>query len=171
MTSTGMPALPCATSSAPPTTPSSSSDGAAHKARGDTLDPTSCSGTTATPPASPEQVLALNPGLAELGPILPTGTLSQCQRPHPGRAAADPAMGLTMSRLDDELERLANISEQQIAARVHAARISGTGPHYCIDCDNTIPQRAVKRSEAANAAPSARPSTNFKTARHYGGKR
>ncbi|AUY08126.1 conjugal transfer protein TraR [Aeromonas sp. ASNIH2] len=49
-------------------------------------------------------------------------------------------MGLTMSRLDDELERLANISEQQIAARVHAARISGTGPHYCIDCDEPIPQ-------------------------------
>ena len=49
-------------------------------------------------------------------------------------------MGLTMSRLDDELERLANISEQQIAARVHAARISGTGPHYCIDCDDPIPQ-------------------------------
>ncbi len=44
-----------------------------------------------------------------------------------------------MSRLDDELERLANISEQQIAARVHAARISGTGPHYCIDCDEPIP--------------------------------
>lgn len=49
-------------------------------------------------------------------------------------------MGLTMSRLDDELERLANISEQQIAARIHAARISGTGPHYCIDCDEPIPQ-------------------------------
>lgn len=45
-----------------------------------------------------------------------------------------------MSRLDDELERLANISEQQIAARIHAARISGTGPHYCIDCDEPIPQ-------------------------------
>lgn len=45
-----------------------------------------------------------------------------------------------MSRLDDELERLANISEQQIAARVHAARISGTGPHYCIDCDDPIHQ-------------------------------
>lgn len=45
-----------------------------------------------------------------------------------------------MSRLDDELERLADISEQQLAARVHAARISGTGPHYCIDCENTIPQ-------------------------------
>lgn len=45
-----------------------------------------------------------------------------------------------MSRLDDELERLANISEQQIAARVHAARSSGTGPHYCIDCDEPIPQ-------------------------------
>lgn len=45
-----------------------------------------------------------------------------------------------MSRLDDELERLADISEQQLAARIHAARISGTGPHYCIDCDNTIPQ-------------------------------
>ncbi|MDX7596219.1 TraR/DksA C4-type zinc finger protein [Aeromonas caviae] len=45
-----------------------------------------------------------------------------------------------MSRLDDELERLADISEQQIAARVHAARISGTGPHYCIDCDEPIPQ-------------------------------
>ncbi|WP_429035483.1 TraR/DksA C4-type zinc finger protein [Aeromonas media] len=45
-----------------------------------------------------------------------------------------------MSRLDDELDRLADISEQQIAARVHAARISGTGPHYCIDCDEPIPQ-------------------------------
>ncbi|MFM5138425.1 TraR/DksA C4-type zinc finger protein [Aeromonas rivipollensis] len=45
-----------------------------------------------------------------------------------------------MSRLDDELERLANISEQQLAARIHAARISGTGPHYCIDCDDPIPQ-------------------------------
>ncbi len=45
-----------------------------------------------------------------------------------------------MSRLDDELERLAAISEQQLAARVHAARISGTGPHYCIDCDEPIPQ-------------------------------
>ncbi|MFM4810674.1 conjugal transfer protein TraR, partial [Aeromonas hydrophila] len=32
-----------------------------------------------------------------------------------------------MSRLDDELERLADISEQQLAARIHAARISGTG--------------------------------------------
>lgn len=45
-----------------------------------------------------------------------------------------------MSRLDDELERLADISDQQIAARIHAARISGTGPHYCIDCENPIPQ-------------------------------
>ena len=27
-------------------------------------------------------------------------------------------MGLTMSRLDDELERLADISEQQLAARI-----------------------------------------------------
>ena len=50
-----------------------------------------------------------------------------------------------MSRLDDELERLANISEQQLAARIHAARIhaariSGTGPHYCTDCDEPIPQ-------------------------------
>ncbi|HHQ4650245.1 TraR/DksA C4-type zinc finger protein [Aeromonas caviae] len=45
-----------------------------------------------------------------------------------------------MSRLDDELERLANISEQQLAARIHAARIAGTGPHYCIDCDDPIPQ-------------------------------
>ena len=45
-----------------------------------------------------------------------------------------------MSRLDDELERLADISEQQLAARIHAARISGTGPHYCIDCDEPIPQ-------------------------------
>ncbi|MBZ6064698.1 TraR/DksA C4-type zinc finger protein [Aeromonas schubertii] len=45
-----------------------------------------------------------------------------------------------MSRLDDELERLADISEQQLAARIHAARISGTGPHYCIDCDDPIPQ-------------------------------
>ncbi|MGL5036710.1 MAG: TraR/DksA C4-type zinc finger protein [Aeromonas sp.] len=45
-----------------------------------------------------------------------------------------------MSSLDDELERLAEISEQQLAARIHAARISGTGPHYCIDCDDPIPQ-------------------------------
>ncbi|MGY6039054.1 TraR/DksA C4-type zinc finger protein [Aeromonas sp. AE23HZ002T15] len=45
-----------------------------------------------------------------------------------------------MSRLDDELERLADISEQQLAARIHAARIAGTGPHYCIDCDDPIPQ-------------------------------
>ncbi|MGY3945609.1 phage holin family protein [Aeromonas tecta] len=31
-----------------------------------------------------------------------------------------------MSRLDDELERLAKISEQQLATRIHAARIAGT---------------------------------------------
>lgn len=67
-----------------------------------------------------------------------------------------------MSRLDDELERLADIGEQQLAARIHAARISGTGPHYCIDCDNTIPQARREAIRAANAAPSARPSTNFK---------
>lgn len=45
-----------------------------------------------------------------------------------------------MSRLDDELDRLADISEQQMNARIHAARIAGTGPHYCIDCDDPIPQ-------------------------------
>ena len=57
-------------------------------------------------------------------------------------------MELTMSRLDDELERLADISEQQLAARIHAARISGTGPHYCIDCENTI--RFVFNKETSN---------------------
>lgn len=45
-----------------------------------------------------------------------------------------------MSRLDDELDRLADISEQQMNARIHAARIAGTGPHCCIDCDDPIPQ-------------------------------
>lgn len=45
-----------------------------------------------------------------------------------------------MSRLDDELASIAAISEQQITARIHAIRISGTGPHYCIDCDDPIPQ-------------------------------
>lgn len=45
-----------------------------------------------------------------------------------------------MSRLDDELERLATINAQQIAARVCAARVAGTGPHYCIDCADPIPQ-------------------------------
>ena len=45
-----------------------------------------------------------------------------------------------MSRLDDELDRLNEINELQMAARIHAARISGTGPHYCRDCEEPIPQ-------------------------------
>lgn len=45
-----------------------------------------------------------------------------------------------MSRLDDELERIDAINDLRIAAKVHAARISGTGPLRCIDCDNVIPQ-------------------------------
>ena len=45
-----------------------------------------------------------------------------------------------MSRLDDELDRLEQLCQLTIDAGIHAARISGTGPHFCIDCDEPIPQ-------------------------------
>ncbi|MBV7413607.1 TraR/DksA C4-type zinc finger protein [Aeromonas sp. sif2433] len=45
-----------------------------------------------------------------------------------------------MSRLDDELDRLEQLRQLTIDAGIHAARISGTGPHFCIDCDEPIPQ-------------------------------
>ncbi|WP_323947573.1 TraR/DksA C4-type zinc finger protein [Aeromonas caviae] len=76
-----------------------------------------------------------------------------------------------MSRLDDELERLADISEQQLAARIHAARISGTGPHHCIDCDNTIPQARREAIRGCERCAECQTSHEFQTARHYGSKR
>lgn len=45
-----------------------------------------------------------------------------------------------MSRLDDELDRLDHLRQLRLDAGIHAARISGSGPHYCIDCDEPIPQ-------------------------------
>ena len=85
-------------------------------------------------------------------------------------------MGLThestdMSRLDDELERQAEISELQLAARIHAARISGTGPHYCIDCDNTIPQARREAIRGCERCAECQTITEFQTARHFGVKR
>ena len=76
-----------------------------------------------------------------------------------------------MSRLDDELERLANISEQQLAARIHAAHISGTGPHYCIDCENPIPQARREAIRGCERCADCQTIHEFQTARHYGGKR
>lgn len=76
-----------------------------------------------------------------------------------------------MSRLDDELERLTNISEQQLAARIHAARISGTGPHYCIDCENPIPQARREAIRGCERCADCQTIHEFQTARHYGGKR
>ena len=73
---------------------------------------------------------------------------------------------MTMSRLDDELERLANISEQQLAAR-----ISGTGPHYCIDCENPIPQARREAIRGCERCADCQTIHEFQTARHYGGKR
>lgn len=76
-----------------------------------------------------------------------------------------------MSRLDDELERLANISEQQLAARIHAAHIAGTGPHYCIDCDNPIPQARREAIRGCERCAECQTIAEFQTARHHGGKR
>ncbi|MFM5115174.1 TraR/DksA C4-type zinc finger protein [Aeromonas hydrophila] len=76
-----------------------------------------------------------------------------------------------MSRLDDELERLADISDQQIAARIHAARISGTGPHYCIDCDDLIKQDRREAQPGCERCTECQTITEFQTARHYGSKR
>lgn len=76
-----------------------------------------------------------------------------------------------MSRLDDELERLADISEQQLAARILAARISGTGPHYCIDCENTIPQARREAIRGCERCAECQTIHEFQTARHYGSKR
>ena len=76
-----------------------------------------------------------------------------------------------MSRLDDELERLADISEQQLAARIHAASISGTGPHYCIDCENTIPQARREAIRGCERCAECQTIHEFQTARHYGSKR
>lgn len=45
-----------------------------------------------------------------------------------------------MSRLDDELDRQDILRQLRLDAGIHAARLSGTGPHYCIDCDEPIPQ-------------------------------
>lgn len=76
-----------------------------------------------------------------------------------------------MSRLDDELERLADISEQQLAARIHAARISGTGPHYCIDCENTIPQARRETIRGCERCAECQTIHEFKEARHFGVRR
>jgi phage/conjugal plasmid C-4 type zinc finger TraR family protein len=85
-------------------------------------------------------------------------------------------MGLThentdMSRLDDELERLADISEQQLAARIHAARISGTGPHYCIDCDDPIPQERREAIRGCERCTDCQNIHEFQHDRQFGGRR
>lgn len=85
-------------------------------------------------------------------------------------------MGIThentdMSRLDDELERLAEISDQQIAARIHAARISGTGPHYCTDCDDPIPQARREAIRGCERCADCQTIHECQTTRHFGVKR
>nr|WP_234888390.1 MULTISPECIES: TraR/DksA C4-type zinc finger protein [Aeromonas] len=80
-------------------------------------------------------------------------------------------MGLTMSRLDDELERLAEISEQQLAAKIHAARISGTGPHYCIDCDDPIPQERREAIRGCERCTDCQTIHEFQHDRQFGGRR
>jgi phage/conjugal plasmid C-4 type zinc finger TraR family protein len=76
-----------------------------------------------------------------------------------------------MSRLDDELERLADISEQQLAARIHAARICGTGPHYCTDCDDPIPQERREAIRGCERCADCQTLYEFHTARQFGGRR
>lgn len=76
-----------------------------------------------------------------------------------------------MSRLDDELERLANISEQQLATRIHAARIAGTGPHYCIDCDDPIPQERREAIRGCERCADCQTIHEYQLARHCGSKR
>ncbi|MBL0609588.1 TraR/DksA C4-type zinc finger protein [Aeromonas jandaei] len=76
-----------------------------------------------------------------------------------------------MSRLDDELERLAEISEQQLAAKIHAARISGTGPHYCIDCDDPIPQERREAIRGCERCADCQTIHEFQTAHKFGGRR
>ena len=85
-------------------------------------------------------------------------------------------MGLThestdMSRLDDELVRQAEISELQLAARIHAARIAGTGPHDCSDCDDPIPQERREAIRGCERCTDCQTIHEFQTARHYGGQR
>nr|WP_227656732.1 TraR/DksA C4-type zinc finger protein [Aeromonas caviae] len=85
-------------------------------------------------------------------------------------------MGLThestdMSRLDDELERQAEISELQLAARIHAASIAGTGPHDCIDCDDPIPQERREAIRGCERCTDCQTIHEFQAARHYGGQR
>ncbi|MGL5224444.1 MAG: TraR/DksA C4-type zinc finger protein [Aeromonas sp.] len=76
-----------------------------------------------------------------------------------------------MSQLDDELERLAVISDQQIAARVHAARISGTGPHYCTDCDAPIPQARREAVRGCERCADCQSLFESQTIRLYGAPR
>ncbi len=76
-----------------------------------------------------------------------------------------------MSRLDDELERLAEISEQQLAARIHAARISGTGPHYCIDCDDPIPQERREAIRGCERCTDCQTIHECQHDRQFGGRR
>ncbi|MFQ2148298.1 TraR/DksA C4-type zinc finger protein [Aeromonas jandaei] len=76
-----------------------------------------------------------------------------------------------MSRLDDELERLAEISEQQLAARIHAARISGTGPHHCIDCDDPIPQERREAIRGCERCTDCQAIHEFQHDRQFGGRR
>ncbi|MFM5811233.1 TraR/DksA C4-type zinc finger protein [Aeromonas veronii] len=76
-----------------------------------------------------------------------------------------------MSRLDDELERLAEISEQQLAAKIHAARIAGTGPHYCIDCDDPIPQERREAIRGCERCADCQTIHEFQNARQFGGRR
>lgn len=76
-----------------------------------------------------------------------------------------------MSRLDDELERLAEISEQQLAAKIHAARISGTGPHYCIDCDDPIPQERREAIRGCERCADCQTIHEFQHDRQFGGRR
>ncbi len=76
-----------------------------------------------------------------------------------------------MSRLDDELERLADISEQQLAARIHAARISGTGPHYCIDCADPIPQERREAIRGCERCTDCQTSHEFQRDSQFGGRR
>lgn len=54
-----------------------------------------------------------------------------------------------MSRIDDELDRLEQIGQLQLNAKINAAKAVGSGTLFCIECDNEIPEARRKCNPSA----------------------
>lgn len=76
-----------------------------------------------------------------------------------------------MSRIDDELERIEQVNELKIAARLGAGRAAGAGTHDCIDCDTPIPQARRQAAPGCNRCIDCQTIHDLKQHQRTGGHR